>query len=145
VPEFTWFEQRVASKCFAPPDAKWHLDDASKETVLHRQTQFFGVYEQPEGFYYHYSTTTKQTEYTVVNGVRMQAAKVRILFGGGARQALSDDLIMMIMPVAKTQVWHNIRIVINHSSCKALLIVACTQKQPSCLCVLSSQCEPHTL
>lgn len=75
-PEFTFWDKHVASKCFAPPDATWALDDAAKETVLHRQTQFFGVYEQPEGFYYHYSTTTKQTEYNIVNGTRVRAAKV---------------------------------------------------------------------
>lgn len=77
-PEFAWFEQHVASKCFAPPDASWKLDEAAKETVLHRQTQFFGVYDQPEGFYYHYSTISKQTEYSVVGGIRIQASKVRV-------------------------------------------------------------------
>jgi hypothetical protein len=52
------------------------LDDSTRETLLHRQTQFFGVYEQPEGFYYHYSTMTKQTEHSTVQGVRIQASKV---------------------------------------------------------------------
>lgn len=75
-PEFAWLERYVASKCFAPADAQWQLDDSSKETVLHRETQFFGVYEQPEGFYYHYSTSTRQTEFAVTNGVKTQAAKV---------------------------------------------------------------------
>ena len=75
-PEYAWFERHVASRCFGPPDATWKLEDAAKETVLHRQTQFFGVYEQPEGFYYYYSTTTKQTEFDILNGGRMQAAKV---------------------------------------------------------------------
>jgi hypothetical protein len=75
-PEFAWLERYVASKCFAPADAQWQLDDSSKETVLHRETQFFGVYEQPEGFYYHYSTSTRQTEFALTNGVKTQAAKV---------------------------------------------------------------------
>lgn len=88
-PEFAWFEQHVASKCFAPPDATWQLDDSSKETVLHRQTQFFGVYDQPEGFYYHYSTTTKQTEFSLVGGARIQAAKVG--FSAGAHMHGQHD------------------------------------------------------
>jgi hypothetical protein len=75
-PEFLWFEQHVGSRCFSPPDARWQLDDSTRETLLHRQTQFFGVYEQPEGFYYHYSTLTKQTERSTVQDVKLQATKV---------------------------------------------------------------------
>lgn len=76
-PEQAWFEKHVASRCFSPDDATWQLADGAKETVLHRQTQFFGLYDEPEGFYYHYSTTTKQTEFEIHNGARALSTKVR--------------------------------------------------------------------
>lgn len=72
-----FFEKHVASRCFAPPDASWRVEGSTKETVLHRRTQFYGVYEQHEGFFYNYATTNKQAEYDLVNGVRTQADKVR--------------------------------------------------------------------
>jgi hypothetical protein len=71
-----WFQQHVGSKCFSPPDARWQLDDSTRENLLHRQTHFFGVYEQTEGFFYHYSTLTKQTERSTVGGATLQASKV---------------------------------------------------------------------
>lgn len=75
-PELKWFEQHIASRCFAPKGVTWVLGDSTTETVLRRQTQFFGVYQQGEGFFYHYITTSKQAEYSISNGARTQTSKV---------------------------------------------------------------------
>lgn len=92
VPEYAWFEKHLSTKCFAAPDATWRLDDGSKETVMHRETRFYGVKAQQEGFFYYYSTTTKQTEYAVSGNSRTIIGEVSLPANLGSTSACTNQL-----------------------------------------------------